>query len=53
MHKRLYIFIKKVQHEYQFGFQEGKSTEYVTLDLYTNMIQSIAITNNKNPAAYF
>ena len=37
----LYIYIKKILHENQFGFQEGKSTEHAILDLYTNIIQSI------------
>ena len=41
MHKRLYHFIKKILHENQFGFQDGKSTEHAILDLYTNIIQSI------------
>ena len=28
-------------HENQFGSEDGKSTEHVILDLYTNLIQSI------------
>ena len=42
MHKILYDFIKKkkILHENQFGFQQGKSTEHAMLDLYTNIIQS-------------
>ena len=29
-----------IPHEKQFSFQEGKSTEHVIFDLYTNIIQS-------------
>ena len=43
MHKRLSDYLNKynILYDHQFGFQKGKSTEHVALDLYANIIKAI------------
>ena len=44
MHKRLTSFLDRhnILHKHQYGFQRGKSTDHVILDLHTNIIEAIA-----------
>ena len=44
MHKRLTSFLDRhnILHKHQYGFQRGKSTDHVILDLHTNIMEAIA-----------
>ena len=43
MQKRLLDYLSKynILRDHQFGFQNGKSTEHATLDLYANILKAI------------